>query len=151
MPRQSGQTDSAAPSATSDAPTLPTTGDAVWLHPDEKSLIEYLLDNQAAAGDNGNFKAVTFRGAATKVNEIRTRGGPKTSKSCEQKYRVVRRKDHLSRLANHHLASKILGLCRRHQGSIGVDLERQGRSECHSGHSGYLGCMGCEKQAGGAI
>ncbi|KAJ7917928.1 hypothetical protein B0H13DRAFT_2439608 [Mycena leptocephala] len=75
MPRQSGQTDCAAPSATSDAPTLPTTGDAVWLHPDEKSLIEYLLDNQAAAGDNGNLR----------------QGGPKTSKSCEQKYRVLRK------------------------------------------------------------
>jgi hypothetical protein len=85
MPRHSATTTSSS----ADPAALPTSGDAVWLEPDVKGLMEYLVDHLASAGDNGNFKAVTFRGAAEHVDKIRTRGGPKTSKSCEQKYREV--------------------------------------------------------------
>ncbi|KAJ6550061.1 hypothetical protein B0H19DRAFT_951966 [Mycena capillaripes] len=70
---------------------LPTSGDAVWLVPDEKRFIEYLVDHVAEAGDNKNFKATTFRGAASHLELTRTRGGPKTAKSCEQKYRTLRK------------------------------------------------------------
>ncbi|KAJ7931982.1 hypothetical protein B0H13DRAFT_1485777, partial [Mycena leptocephala] len=64
---------------------------AAWLQPDEKKLIEYHVEHQAAAGDGTNFKVVTFRGAAIHVNSTRTKGGPKSGKSCKQKYRALRR------------------------------------------------------------
>ncbi|KAJ7932029.1 hypothetical protein B0H13DRAFT_1526525, partial [Mycena leptocephala] len=64
---------------------------AAWLQPDEKKLIEYLVEHQAAAGDGTDFKAFTFRGAAIHVNSTRTKGGPNSGKSCEQKYRALRR------------------------------------------------------------
>ncbi|KAF8214656.1 hypothetical protein K438DRAFT_2008884 [Mycena galopus ATCC 62051] len=45
---------------------LPASGAASWRQPeDEKKLIEYLLEHRAEAGDGTNFKATTFRGAAT--------------------------------------------------------------------------------------
>ncbi|KAJ7811103.1 hypothetical protein B0H13DRAFT_2384147 [Mycena leptocephala] len=72
-------------------PGLPTSGDAVWLLPDEKELIEYLVDHISEAGDNKNFKPKTFKGAADHVELIRTRGGPKTYKSCSQKYNTLRK------------------------------------------------------------
>ncbi|KAF8143240.1 hypothetical protein K438DRAFT_2029674 [Mycena galopus ATCC 62051] len=65
---------------------LPDSGHASWLDPDCVELLEYLVLNKAAAGDGGNFKMVTFRGAAAVVNKIRTKGGPKTAKSCQNKY-----------------------------------------------------------------
>ncbi|KAJ7787552.1 hypothetical protein B0H13DRAFT_1516628, partial [Mycena leptocephala] len=64
---------------------------AVWLLPDEKELIEYLVDHISEAGDNKNFKPKTFKGAADHVELIRTRGGPKTHKSCSQKYNTLRK------------------------------------------------------------
>ncbi|KAK7025817.1 hypothetical protein R3P38DRAFT_3355986 [Favolaschia claudopus] len=42
-------------------------------------------------GDNGHFKAVTFRAAAVHLEKTRTKGGPKTQKSCETKYRALRK------------------------------------------------------------
>ncbi|KAF7358447.1 hypothetical protein MVEN_00895200 [Mycena venus] len=65
---------------------LPTLGGAAWLVADEKRFIEYLIEHVTEAGDNKNFKASTFRGAADHLELTRTRGGPKTAKSCEQKY-----------------------------------------------------------------
>ncbi|KAF8209966.1 hypothetical protein K438DRAFT_1571813, partial [Mycena galopus ATCC 62051] len=65
---------------------------ASWRQPeDEKKLIEYLLEHRAEAGDGTKFKATTFQGAATHVNLTRIKGGPKTGKSCEQKYCTPRR------------------------------------------------------------
>ncbi|KAF8145042.1 hypothetical protein K438DRAFT_1945226 [Mycena galopus ATCC 62051] len=70
---------------------LPASGAASWRQPeDEKKLIEYLLEHRAEAGDGTNFKATSFRGAATHVNLTRIKGGPKTGKSCEQKYHALR-------------------------------------------------------------
>ncbi|KAJ7924569.1 hypothetical protein B0H13DRAFT_1863803 [Mycena leptocephala] len=66
-------------------PGLPTSGDAVWLLPDEKALIEYLIDHISEAGDNKNFKPKTLKGTADHVELIGTRGEPKTYKSCSQK------------------------------------------------------------------
>jgi hypothetical protein len=97
MPPRNNQTDDAEASDSPSTgisvpvkPGLPTTGDAVWLTPDEKCLIQHLIDHQAEAGDNGNFKPKTFHSAAKEVEKIRTEGGPKTYKSCQQKYGTVR-------------------------------------------------------------
>ncbi|KAJ7718237.1 hypothetical protein B0H16DRAFT_1425954 [Mycena metata] len=89
MPRAAG-------SASSDLPPGPTiiqtTGDkAVWLERDEKHLIEYLIEHKAEAGDNGNFKSSTFRGAAEHLEVTRTKGAKKTARSCEAKYRQLRK------------------------------------------------------------
>ncbi|KAK7034105.1 hypothetical protein R3P38DRAFT_3496352 [Favolaschia claudopus] len=72
-------------------PGLPTTGDAVWLLQDQENLLSYLVDHVADAGDGGNFRAATFRGAAIYMESSRTKGGPKTAKSCESKYRELRK------------------------------------------------------------
>ncbi|KAF7349971.1 hypothetical protein MVEN_01298300 [Mycena venus] len=86
------KTSTAPSTAPAAAPAgLPTSGDAAWLVADEKRFIEYLIEHVAEAGDNKNFKASTFRGAADHLELTRTRGGPKTAKSCEQKYRTLRK------------------------------------------------------------
>ncbi|KAJ7868027.1 hypothetical protein B0H14DRAFT_2572520 [Mycena olivaceomarginata] len=65
---------------------LSDSGNAVWLHPNCTGLLEYLVANKAAAGDGGNFKMVTFRGAGPVLEKFRTKGGPKTANSCWNKY-----------------------------------------------------------------
>ncbi|KAF7345661.1 hypothetical protein MVEN_01585700 [Mycena venus] len=91
MPR-APKTSTAPSTAPAAAPAgLPTSGDAAWLVADEKRFIEYLIEHVAEAGDNKNFKASTFRGAADHLELTHTRGGPKTAKSCEQKYRTLRK------------------------------------------------------------
>ncbi|KAK7012648.1 hypothetical protein R3P38DRAFT_2469036, partial [Favolaschia claudopus] len=72
-------------------PGLLTTGGAVWLLQDQENLLSYLVDHVADAGDGGNFRAATFRGAAIYMESSRTKGGPKTAKSCESKYRELRK------------------------------------------------------------
>ncbi|KAJ7081524.1 hypothetical protein C8R44DRAFT_563145, partial [Mycena epipterygia] len=63
----------------------------VWTRADGKALLLHLVDNIAAAGDGGNFKAKTFRGAAVVVEKLRSRGGPKTGKACANKYASFRK------------------------------------------------------------
>ncbi|KAJ7752714.1 hypothetical protein B0H14DRAFT_2405243 [Mycena olivaceomarginata] len=70
---------------------LPTTGAAVWRVPDEMGLIEFLAEHLAEAGDNKNFTPKTFRAAADHLEKTRTKGGPKTFKSCQQKYNSLRK------------------------------------------------------------
>ncbi|KAJ6591443.1 hypothetical protein B0H10DRAFT_1767156, partial [Mycena sp. CBHHK59/15] len=62
---------------------------AAWTRPDIKRLLDFLVKHQAEAGDGGNFKPKTFRAAAVAVNLICTKGGPKSYKSCQQKYTRV--------------------------------------------------------------
>ncbi|KAJ7101155.1 hypothetical protein C8R44DRAFT_747352 [Mycena epipterygia] len=77
-----------------DPPTEPVTtkpglldaGDAIWLHANDKHLLQWLVEHRAEGGDAGNFKPKTFRGAMPGLEEIRAQGGPKTLKSCQQKY-----------------------------------------------------------------
>jgi hypothetical protein len=65
------------------------SGNATWIDKDCVQLLEHLVENKAAAGDSANFKAPTFRGAATALEAIRTKGGPKSWKSCQNKYTSV--------------------------------------------------------------
>jgi hypothetical protein len=64
-------------------------GPAQWTAEDEVILIDFLLLHAAAAGDGGNFKMVTFNGAAPVVDAKRAKGGPKTGKACQNKYNSV--------------------------------------------------------------
>lgn len=86
MPPADGVLDASASAA---PPGLPEKGNCIWTRPDGKSLLVYLVDNVAEAGDGGNFKAKTFRGAAAVVEKLRTKGGPKTGKACANKYAAV--------------------------------------------------------------
>ena len=88
MPRGTNTEKSGAPANLK--PGLPTTGDANWLFEDESRLIEFLVENIAEAGDNKNFTMKTFRACADHLELTRTKGGPKTAKSCAQKYSNVR-------------------------------------------------------------
>lgn len=63
---------------------------ASWTAQDETRLLDFLIMHAASAGDGGNFKRATFTAAAVYVNEKRVRGGPKTAKSCQNKWTVVR-------------------------------------------------------------
>ncbi|KAJ7749798.1 hypothetical protein DFH07DRAFT_775298 [Mycena maculata] len=86
-PARSNQPDSQALTE----PSLPTSVNAAWLPADNKRFLAYLVKHRAEGGDGGNFKPVTHRAAAKHVNEIRKKGGPKTGKSCGQKYAILRK------------------------------------------------------------
>jgi hypothetical protein len=53
-------------------------------------LVGFLAEHLAEAGDNKNFTPKTFCAAADHLEKTRTKGGPKTFKSCQQKYNSVR-------------------------------------------------------------
>ncbi|KAJ6546381.1 hypothetical protein B0H10DRAFT_2447572 [Mycena sp. CBHHK59/15] len=73
-----------------DLPILPDKGNAVWTKPDVKAFIDYLISKKAAGGEGG-FKMTTFRAAAVALAPTRTKGGPKTGKSCSQKYTALKK------------------------------------------------------------
>ncbi|KAF8216706.1 hypothetical protein K438DRAFT_2007510 [Mycena galopus ATCC 62051] len=89
MPRGTNTEKSGAPANLK--PGLPTTGNANWLFEDESSLIEFLVENIAEAGDNKNLTMKTFHACADHLEPTRTKGGPKTAKSCAQKYSNLRK------------------------------------------------------------
>ncbi|KAJ7047967.1 hypothetical protein C8F04DRAFT_914258, partial [Mycena alexandri] len=64
---------------------------AHWTEADEKALIEHLIDNLDKAGDGKNFKKPVFTSAAAALNLIRTEGGPKTFRACQNKYSLLRK------------------------------------------------------------
>ncbi|KAJ7843368.1 hypothetical protein B0H14DRAFT_2212162, partial [Mycena olivaceomarginata] len=64
---------------------------ASWLFEDESNLIQYLAQHIAEAGDNKCFTMKTFRAVADHLELTRTKGGPKTAKSCQQKYSNLRK------------------------------------------------------------
>ncbi|KAH9013691.1 hypothetical protein EDB85DRAFT_2157997 [Lactarius pseudohatsudake] len=57
-----------------------------WLPIDEDTLLDYLWDHWSEAGEGMCFKAPTLTGAAAKVQEMTTKGGPKTMGSCKNKW-----------------------------------------------------------------
>ena len=62
---------------------------AIWLDEDIQAFLGYLAEHKAQAGDNGNFKIVTFRNAAIFMQDYSTQGVPKTAESCKNKYQSV--------------------------------------------------------------
>ncbi|KAJ7098907.1 hypothetical protein C8R44DRAFT_888751 [Mycena epipterygia] len=95
---------------TPDAPTLPTSGNAIWTHTDCVTFIQHLAAHKAEAGDGGNFKMVTFNGAVVVVNQVRTKGGPKNGKSCASKYAALKKLnqivEHIKRMSGWSWDSK---------------------------------------------
>jgi hypothetical protein len=68
---------------------LPTTGKAHWSPSEELRFIHFLWDHFPEAGNGGNFKDVTFNAAAVHMEQVRTKGGPKTAAACKGKYTSV--------------------------------------------------------------
>ncbi|KAJ6559361.1 hypothetical protein DFH09DRAFT_875131, partial [Mycena vulgaris] len=58
---------------------------------DIKTFLEFLISKVASAGDGGNFKMSVFNASVAVVNGVRTRGGLKTGKSCQGKYKALRK------------------------------------------------------------
>ncbi|KAF7371621.1 hypothetical protein MVEN_00017600 [Mycena venus] len=63
---------------------------AAWTHEDIVKLLEYLISQIATSEGGGNFKMQIFTAAARILNEIRAKGGPKTGKGCQNKYKALR-------------------------------------------------------------
>ncbi|KAH9051664.1 hypothetical protein EDB87DRAFT_1735101 [Lactarius vividus] len=57
-----------------------------WSPIDEDTLLDYLWDHRSEAGEGMSFKAPTLTGAAAKVQEMTTKGGPKMMGSCKNKW-----------------------------------------------------------------
>ncbi|KAJ7196953.1 hypothetical protein GGX14DRAFT_320748, partial [Mycena pura] len=64
---------------------------AAWTDQDVVALLDILIRNMASAGDGGNFKMSVFNSAAAELNKVITRGGRKTGKSCQNKYKSLRK------------------------------------------------------------
>jgi len=62
---------------------------AAWTGDDEVFYLNFLKENAAAAGDGASFKVPTFTAAAALLEARRTKGGPKTAKSCQNKLTQV--------------------------------------------------------------
>ena len=60
-----------------------------WTLSDEKLLVTFLHEHQAASGDGGNFKTATFQAAAVVLEAECTSGGLKTVKACQNKWASV--------------------------------------------------------------
>ncbi|KAF8958637.1 hypothetical protein BDZ97DRAFT_1616590, partial [Flammula alnicola] len=63
---------------------------AIWTTADETTLIEFLFQHRASAGDGSSFKMTTFHGVVSVLEATRTKGGPKTAKSCQNKWAMLR-------------------------------------------------------------
>ncbi|KAJ7504921.1 hypothetical protein B0H11DRAFT_1660568, partial [Mycena galericulata] len=64
---------------------------AIWTDADVIAFLDFLISKIASAGDGGNYKMTTFNAAKDVLNKIRTRGGLKTAKSCQGKYKALRK------------------------------------------------------------
>ncbi|KIK05205.1 hypothetical protein K443DRAFT_55748, partial [Laccaria amethystina LaAM-08-1] len=67
---------------------------ANWTPADKTAFFEFLhehkaLEVDAAAGNGNNFKVTTYEAAAAVLEAKRTKGGPKTAKSCSNKWNSV--------------------------------------------------------------
>src|SRR5271163_174705 len=62
---------------------------AQWTLADETLFLNCLIEIKAASGDGTNFKMPQFTTVSAVVDPKRTKGGPKTAKSCQNKWAAV--------------------------------------------------------------
>jgi hypothetical protein len=62
---------------------------AHWMVTDEMELLEFLQDHILEGGDGVNFKTVTWTAAAKVVDENQTKGAPKNTIACKNKFAGV--------------------------------------------------------------
>ena len=72
-------------------PTMAHGPCAVWTEDCVKTLLVFLIENEASAEDNGggNFKPAIWQEVASHVNAITEQRAPKTKESCRGKFRTV--------------------------------------------------------------
>ena len=62
---------------------------ANWTVEDETELIKFLITCATEGGDGTNFNGATWTAAAKAINEYQTRGAPKNSSACKNKFAFV--------------------------------------------------------------
>ena len=60
-----------------------------WSDQDKIDLIRFLIKQKAETGDSATFKPSIWTAAAQHIDQSRTKGGPKTVKSCASKWTRV--------------------------------------------------------------
>ena len=73
-----------------------------WSGKDEIQLINFLIEHKAEAGDSATFKPVIWNAATQLLEKSRVKGGPKTSKSCSDKWTRVHRTALDDDIVTHH-------------------------------------------------
>ena len=78
----------------SESPPLVITGSTAdprchWTDADELTLINFLLDHKAEAGEGGSFKLNIWNAAAVEMLKHTTKGGTKVAVKCKAKYVAV--------------------------------------------------------------
>ena len=74
--------------------TKPVTGTKPrydWSDEDEIKLINFLIEHKAEVGDSAMFKAMVWNAASVLLEKSHVKGGPKTRKSCSDKWTRVHR------------------------------------------------------------
>lgn len=62
---------------------------ATWDEVETTAFVDYLWEHRAESGEGGNFKDVTFNGAAQSLAQQRTAGPSKKAKQCKTKWQSV--------------------------------------------------------------
>jgi len=65
------------------------TDRAVWTDTETDQLLIYLFNNRDKVGDTGNFKDVTYNGAAEAIAVYLQHGPQKTGAMCKTKWGLV--------------------------------------------------------------
>ncbi|KJA25659.1 hypothetical protein HYPSUDRAFT_134332 [Hypholoma sublateritium FD-334 SS-4] len=64
---------------------------AIWTLAEEATLLDFLVENKAEAGDGGNFKQVMFQQAIESIKPLFKCRASKTMKSCQNKWAMFRK------------------------------------------------------------
>jgi nucleoid-associated protein YejK len=59
---------------------------AIWTHQEELTLVQFLAERRAEAGDGMSFPKKTWERAAEEMRQYPTAGGPKTWSVCKNKW-----------------------------------------------------------------
>ena len=84
-----------SPSHLEDGNAIPesTTGTANkrcdWSQQDEADLIDFLIEHKGEMAETASFKQLTWTAAAQHLEKSCTKGSPKTSKACSEKWSRV--------------------------------------------------------------
>ena len=69
--------------------SIGTDGNVWWLLADETALIDFLTTNKDKAGDGLSFKQSVCNAAAEHLQQVTTKGAPKTAGKCKAKWGIV--------------------------------------------------------------
>ena len=69
--------------------SIGTDGNVWWLLADETALIDFLITNKDKAGDGLSFKQSVWNAAGEHLQQVTTKGAPKTAGKCKTKWGIV--------------------------------------------------------------